>query len=87
MHGSDPEILYLIGAATTSDWSKPKVLPTAIKGLLLYPEKFEFSDIVADLMVSYDLDLEIGAAEEIISDEIEVIEISDDDMQDDDSSK
>ena len=81
MHGSDPEILYLIGAATTPDWSKPKTLPTAIKGLLLYPEKYEFSDIAADLMVSYDLDLEIGAVEEISSDEIEIIEISDDDME------
>ena len=80
MHGSDPEILYLIGAATTPDWSKPKTLPTAVKGLLLHPEKFEFSDIVADLMVSFDLDLELGAAEEIISDdndEIEIIGIDD----------
>ena len=44
MQGSDPEILYLIGASLIPDWSERKTLPTAIKDLLVFPEKYDFSD-------------------------------------------
>ena len=69
MHGSDPEISYLIGASIVQDWSKPKILPTAVKGLLLHPEKFEFSDLAADLIVDLDHDLNM-AFEEIVEEEV-----------------
>ena len=75
MHGSDPEILYLIGASLIPDWSKRKTLPSALKDLLLFPEKFDFSDEaffeppVEDLE-TFDFDpnlefAEVGAYEEI----------------------
>ena len=74
MHSSDPEILYLIGATTIpDDWSKPKVLPTAVKGLLLHPEKYHFSDLSADLVVDLDFDIDI-AAEEVVIEDMEVEE-------------
>ena len=77
MHGSDPEILYLIGASTVKDWSKPKTLPSSVKGLLLYPEKFNFSDVAADLVIDIDFDLQMANEEIVEFDEIEVIEIDD----------
>ena len=78
MHGSDPEIMYLIGASLVSDWSKKKTLPMALQDLVLFPEKFEFSDEVIEPIEDDDdeddievweldenFDLEIGANEEI----------------------
>ena len=78
MHGSDPEIMYLIGASLVSDWSKKKTLPMALRDLVLFPEKFEFSDEVIEPIEDDDdeddievweldenFDLEIGANEEI----------------------
>ena len=71
IHSSDPEILYLIGASTIpDDWSKPKVLPTAVKGLLSHPEKYVFSDLAADLVVDLDFDFDM-ATEEVVIDDLE----------------
>ena len=85
---SDPQILYLIGASTIPDWSKPKKLPSKIKDLVLYPEKYEFSDEV----VTHDFDdvifdLELGAVEIVSDDTMEVddeVVIIDDIMEVDD---
>ena len=75
IHSSDPEILYLISGSSTPDWSKPGVLPTAVKGLLLYPEKFIFSDLAADLVVELDFDLEMATEEVVVAMEEEDDEI------------
>ena len=51
--------MYLIGASLVSDWSKPKCLPSHIKDLLLYPERFIFvdqSEEVIDPDLEYDSD-------------------------------
>ena len=58
MHGSDPEIMYLIGASLVSDWSKKKTLPMALRDLVLFPEKFEFSDEVIE-PIEDDVNLEL----------------------------
>ena len=77
MHSSDPEILYLIGASIVQDWSKPKTLPTSVKGLLLNPEKYNFSDVAADLVIDLDFDLDMAFEEVVEGEDIEVIEIDD----------
>ena len=74
MHGSDPEVMYLIGATLVPDvWSKPKVLPTSVMGLLLHPQNYQFSDVPADLIVDLDYDLEMAIDMEI--NEIELMEV------------
>ena len=42
IHSADPEVLYLIGASLNVDTHRP--LPLSIKGLLKYPENYEFED-------------------------------------------
>ena len=42
IHSADPEVLYLIG--TTVKAGPTRVLPLSVKGLLLYPENYEFED-------------------------------------------
>ena len=39
---ADPEVLYLIG--TSLKVVQRRVLPLSVKGLLLYPENYEFED-------------------------------------------
>ena len=45
---ADPEVLYLIG--TSLKVGQQRVLPLSVKGLLLYPENYEFEEdsVIAD---------------------------------------